>query len=220
MAIKTNNKDIKSVMCPAVNGVRPEAQAVRIYRNNAWVDVWANMKPMIQLSNTITVGDMFVYDDGSMQYTKFCTKNNGVTTGSVAGGGTMIFYLDGEWVNPTITFDWTGGHIYDSGNSVWHTTNTGSISAYHRVKGQTSSGTTTILSTMGITYSGNDFNYQSGSASKTLSGTYDRLGLSITVLSHNTPYSYASSTVSLSNIKIGAQRIGIPLSAEFFKQAY
>lgn len=216
MPIRTNSKDIKSVMCPAVSGVRKEAQAVRIYRNGAWVDVWANMKPMTQLSNTITVGDMFVYADGSMQYTKF--YSNG--TGSVAGGGTMIFYIDGEWTNPTITFDWVGGHLYDSAGYVWHSTNGGSISAYHRVKGATSAGTTTILSRMGIEYTGNDFNYETGSASKTLSGTFDRLGLSITVLSHNTPYSYASSTVSLSNIKIGTQRIGIPLSAEFFKQAY
>ena len=220
MAIKVNQKDIKSVMCPAVSGVRKEAQAVRIYRNNAWVDVWANMKPMTQLSNTITKGQMFVYADGSMQYTRLYSNNNGTVVGSVSGGGTMIFYIDGEWVNPTITFDWVGGHLYDTSGYVWHSTNTGSISAYHRVKGASSAGTTVILSRMGVEYTGNDFNYEEGSASKTLSGTFDRLGLSITVNNLGTPYTYASSTVALSNIKIGTQRIGIPLSAEFFKQDF
>lgn len=210
MAIKTNNKDIKTVMCPAVNGVRPEAQAVRIHNGSAWIDVWSNMKIMTLLSNSITKGQLYVYTDSFSYH-----KSQGSGTGSTAGGGTMIFYVDGEWTNPTITFDFTGGFLYESPEYVWHVTTAGSISIYHRAKGATTAGTTTALSRMGIDYTGNDFDYESGSASKTLSGTFDRLGLSITALSYNNSYSFASTEISVRNVKFGSQKIGFPLSAEF-----
>jgi len=210
MAIKVNQKDIKSVMCPTVNGVRPEAQAVRIYRNGSWVDVWSNMKITTLLSNTITKGQLYVYTDSFSYH-----KSQASGTGSSAGGGTMIFYVDGEWTNPTITFDFTGGFLYESPEYVWHVTTAGSISIYHRAKGATTAGTTTALSRMGIDYTGNDFDYESGSVSKTLSGTFDRLGLSITALSYNNSYSYGGMEISVRNVKFGSQKIGFPVSAEF-----
>ena len=214
MAVRVNKVDIKSVMCPAVNGTRKEAQAVRIHNGTAWVDVWASLKLMTVLSNTINKGSLYAYDDGGIQYSKFYQGG----TGTISGTGTLICYLDGEWTNPTITFDYTGGAMYDSSNNTWNMRSAGTISAYHRVKGSTSTGTTTILSSIGTSQTGNDVNYESGSASKTLSGTFDRIGLQLTINSYSTPYSYGSVTVQLDNIKIGTQSIGFPESAEFYYQ--
>ena len=215
MAIKVNQVDIASVMCPAVSGTRSEAQAVRIHNGTAWIDVWAAIKNMTLLSNTITIGSLYVYSDGAMQYSKF--RQNG--TGTISGSGTIIFYLDGEWVNPTITFDYQGGAMYDSSNNTWNMRSAGTILAYHRVKGATTAGTTSILASIGVTQTSNDVNYESGSASKTLSGTFDRLGLQITINSYSIPYSFGSVLVSLSNLKFGTKRIGFPANAEFFNQA-
>ena len=212
MAIKVNNKDIKSVMCPAVNGVRSEAQAVRIHNGSSWVDVWSSLKIMTLLSNSITTGSLFVYDHGGIQYSK--TYQGG--TGSLSGTGTLTCYLDGEWTNPTITFEYSGGALYDTSNNTWNIRSAGTISAYHRIKGSSSTGTTTILSSVGATQTGNNVDYSSGSASKTLSGTFDRIGLQITINSYSTPYSFGSVIISLSDIKIGTQSIGYPESIEFY----
>lgn len=216
MAIKVNQVDIKSVMCPAVSGVRSEAQAVRIYNGSAWVDVWSSMKLMTLLSNSITKGTLVVYDTGAFQYSKLLSSG----VGTMAGGGTMIFYLDGEWVNPTITFNYTGGVLYEKSTNVYSTTTAGTISIYHRVKGATSAGTTVALSRMGVDYTGSDFEYESGSVSKTLTGTYDRLGLSIAALSYSWSYSFASMIIEVSDVKFGTQKIGFPASAEFSYQDY
>lgn len=211
MAIKVNQTDIKSVMCPAVNGVRSEAQAVRVYNGSAWVDVWANMKTMTLLSNTITKGTFYAYDTGNMQYSKILADG----TGTMSGGGTMIFYLDGEWTNPTISFDYSGGVLYEIATNSYATTSAGYISIYHRVKGASSAGTTAVLQRLGANYSGYDFEYESGSASKTLTGTFDRIGLSITAHSYNWSYNFASMIIELSNVKFDTQQIRFPESAEF-----
>ena len=210
MPIKTNNKDIQRVMCPAVNGVRPEAQAVRIHNGRAWIDVWTSLRLMTLLSNNITKGTLYVQTNGEMQYAK--TMASG--TGTMTGGGTMVFYLDGEWTNPTVTFDYEGAMLYEASSNVYATTSAGSISLYHRVKGG-STGTTTVLSNLGKEYQGDDFNFEMGSASKILSGTYDRLGISITIKSFSASYNYATMSVRVRNLKFGTQNIGFPMSAEF-----
>ena len=210
MPIKTNNKDIKSVMCPAVNGVRKEAQAVRIHNGSSWVDVWTSMKLMTLLSNNITKGTLYAYDDGSMGYSKSMFGGSG----SMSGGGTMIFYIDGEWTNPTITFDYDGNYMYEASSGNYLAGSAGSISIYHRVKGASSAGTTSVLSKIGTDISVND-GVERGSASKTLSGTYDRIGLSITIPSYSGSYSYAVLSLHIRELKIGTSKLGFPLSAEF-----
>ena len=211
MAVKVNQVDIKSVMCPAVNGVRPEAQAVRIHNGSAWVDVWTSLRLMTLLSNNITKGTLYVQTNGEMQYAK--TMASG--TGTMTGGGTMVFYLDGEWTNPTVTFDYEGGLLYEVSSGSYATTSAGSISLYHRIKGATTAGTTTVLSSLGVEYQGDNFNFEMGSASKTLSGTYDRLGISIFIKSFSTYYNYATMSVRVRNLKFGTQSIGFPMSAQF-----
>ena len=217
MAVKVykNNTwvDVQGVKCPTVNGVRSDAQAVRVYRGGAWVDVWTSMKMMTLLSNSISKGTLYVYDDGGIQFAKSMMSG----TGSIAGGGTMVFYLDGEWVNPTITFDYAGNYMYEVSNGNYVAGSAGSISIYHRVKGATSAGTTTVLSKVGTDISIND-GVERGTASKTLSGTYDRLGISITIPSYSGSYSYAVLSLSVEELKVGTTKLGFPMSAEFSYQ--
>lgn len=205
MAIKTY-KNGAWVDVQSVNN----AQAVRVYKDNAWVDVWTSMKLMTLLSNSITKGMFYAYDDGGMQYSKSMMSG----TGSMAGGGTMVFYLDGEWVNPTITFDYAGNYMYEASSGNYVAGSAGSISIYHRVKGATSAGTTSVLSKVGTDISVND-GVERGTASKTLNGTYDRLGISITIPTYSGSYSYAALSLGVENLKIGTTKLGFPMSAEF-----
>lgn len=205
MAIKTY-KNNAWVDIQTVNG----AQAVRVYKGTSWVDAWTSMKMMSLLSNNITKGSLYVYDDGSMSYSKGMFSGSG----AMAGGGTMVFYLDGEWVNPTITFNYTGNYMYDMSNGNYAAGSAGSISIYHRVKGATSTGTTSVLSKIGTDISVND-GVESGTATKTLNGTYDRLGISITIPSYSNGYSYAVLALKVGELKIGTTKLGFPTSAEF-----
>lgn len=213
MAIRTNLKDIKTVMCPAVNGVRSEAQAVRIHNGTAWVDVWTNTKIMSILSSTITKGWCVVSEDNrDIQYHKWM---DGANNGSMAGGGTIIFYLDGLWTNPTITFTWSGSYMYQV-NNLWYVISAGSISLYHRVSGATNAGTTSAVPQVGQTQSGTD-NPQdaSGYYERTLSGTYDRLGLSITVNGFTGTRYGAYLTLFVYDLLFGEQKIGFPDAAAY-----
>jgi hypothetical protein len=213
MAIKVNQKDIKTIMCPAVNGVRKEAQAVRIYRNGAWVDVWSNIKIMTVLSNNITKGWCALSEDKrTIQYHKFM---DGANNGSMAGGGTIVFYLDGLWTNPTITFTWSGSYMYQL-NDLWYVISAGSISLYHRTSGSSNAVTTSAVPQVGTTQAGtNDPQDASGSYEKTLSGTYDRLGLSIYVNGFSGTKYGAYLMLFVSDLMFGGQKIGFPDSVVY-----
>ena len=212
MAVKVNKVDIKSVMCPAVNGVRSEAQAVRIHNGTSWVDAWSSLKIMTLLSKNFTTGQGYTRDNGkaySIDKIMF-----GSDIGTISGSGTIVLYLDGEWVNPTISFSYFGGFLYIV-NDMYYLRSAGSIAAYHRVKGATSAGTTTIMSTIGTNKSDSYLNHDGGDVSKTLTGTYDRLGLSITVSAYTGVFANGFLTIDISNLKFGTQSVGFPTSAEF-----
>ncbi len=214
MAIKTGStwKEIKTVMCPAVNGVRKEAQAVRIHNGTTWVDVWSNIKIMTVLSNNITKGWGAVSED-TRTIGLFKFMDSGV--GSISGGGTIVLYLDGEWVNPTITFDYSGGFSYFAGGN-WIMIAAGGVSIYHRVKGATAAGTTVAKERIGQTQTdANGVDEEVGTYTGTLTGTYDRLGLSITLNSFSGSYSNALMTLNVSNPVFGSQKIGFPASLAY-----
>jgi hypothetical protein len=145
-----------------------------------------------------------------MQYSK--TMASG--TGSMAGGGTMVFCAEGEWVNPTITFNYEGSFMYESSTNTYVAGNAGSISLYHRVKGASSAGTTTVLSKVGKTGT-NNFDVDSGTVSKTLSGTFDRLGISVTVPTYSGNYSFATLILYISDVKVGTKKLGFKRSDAF-----
>lgn len=197
-----NIKDAKMVYCPG----KVEAAAVRVHNGSTWIDVWTNIKIMTLLSNGITGGfsnlatdkrslALYQYQDG--------------TEGSVAKGGTVIVYLEGLWTNPTITFDWRGGFTYATASGTFNSTPSGSISIYHRVSGSSSAGTTIAISDVGKIVSGGvETTY--GSYSKTLNGTYDRIGLSIYLSSFSGTFYNAFMELNVSNFNIGTQKVGFP----------
>lgn len=202
MAIKINNKDITAVYCPG----GAEAQAVRIYNGSAWVDAWTNIKIMTLLSNGITKGASDISKDKRMlQLYKFM---NGSSDGSQSGGGTVIVYLDGLWTNPAISFDYEGGFVYRTSQS--GTTNmvpAGSISLYCRKQGSSSASTTSAISNVG-TINAPDFD--EGSYTTTLSGTYDRIGLSIYMNGFSGTYYDSLMYITVKNFNIGIQKVGFP----------
>lgn len=205
MAIKTNNKDITTVYCPAVNGVRSEAQAVRIHNGSAWVDVWTNIKIMTLQSNTITGGFSDISTD--KRTLSLYQYQNGAE-GSLSGGGTVVVYLEGTWTNPAITFDWRGGLSYFINNTLYAVPS-GNISLYHRVKGASTAGTTTVVSDVGNSGVGITATKE-GSYSGTLSGAYDRIGLSIYLSSYAGTFDNAFMELTVKNFNIGVQKAGFP----------
>ena len=206
MAIKT----YKSGAWVDIKGVN-NAQAVRVHNGTSWIDIWTSMKTMTLLSNSITKGMFYAYDNGSMQYSKSLQYGEG----SMTGGGTMVFYLDGEWVNPTITFDYSGNYMYETSNGNYISSSAGTVAIYHRVKGASSAGTTQVLSKVGVDMS-IDSGVERGSVSKTLSGTYDRLGISFTIPTYSNSYSFMVLMLSIGELKIGSQKLRFPESAEFY----
>lgn len=208
MAIKTNGVDINTIFCPVVNGVRPEAAAVRIYNGTAWTDVWTNIKIMTLLSNGITKGASSITDKNrTLSLYKFM---NGPSDGSQSGGGTIIVYLDGLWTNPAITFDYEGGFTYRTAPDISTTPNmvpAGSISLYCRKQGSSSASTTNAVSNVG-TINASDFD--EGSYSTTLTGTYDRIGLSIYMNSFSGTYYDSLMLLTVKNFNIGTQKAGFP----------
>lgn len=206
MAIKTNGIDINTVYCPAVNGTRSEAAAVRIHNGTSWYDVWTNIKIMTLLSNSITKGISTISADGR---TLGLYKIMDGAIGTQSGGGTIIVYLDGLWTNPAITFDWQGSFTYQAYNGNWNTVSAGSISLYHRVSGATSAGTTTAVSNVGEIVSGGMETF-TGSYSGSLTGTYDRIGLSITMGSFAGTYNSSFMEITIKNLNIGTQKLGFP----------
>lgn len=208
MAVKTNNKDIATVYCPAVNGVRSEAQAVRIHNGTSWIDVWTNIKIMTLLSNGITRGSSSLsIDKRTLQLYKFM---NGSSDGTQTGGGTIIVYLDGLWINPTIVFDYEGGFIYRTTPDISTTSNmvpAGSISLYCRKQGSSSANTVNAVENVG-TINASDFD--EGNYSTTLTGTYDRIGLSIYMNSFSGTYYDSLMLITVKNFNIGVQKVGFP----------
>lgn len=210
MTVKVNKADIKSVMCPAVNGVRSEAQAVRIHNGSTWVDVWNSITYMSLISNSITKGMLSINSADAIQF----SKTAGGSMSTMAGGGTLVFSAEGEWVNPTITFNYEGGLLYEVSSGTYATTTAGSISLYHRVKGSSSASTTAVVPKVG-TDAINNFYLDVGTVNKTLSGTYDRLGLSITIPAYNGSYTFASLSLSINTVAVGTKKLGFKRSDTF-----
>ena len=92
----------------------------------------------------------------------------------------------------------------------------GSVSLYHRVKGATTAGTTTAIERIGQTQTDPDMvEPDEGTYTKTLTGTYDRLGLSITLNAFSGSYTSALMTLNVSNPVFGSQKIGFPASLAY-----
>lgn len=225
MALRTYNSDawgdIEDLKTPEVNNARQSAECAKIYQNNAWEEVWAAIKIMVEKSNNIEYALLQVSDDGTkLDLWKFMDVYDGKTQGTLAGGGTIVFYVDGEWTDPTISFDWAGEMFrYNASSTTWYTASAGSVSLY-TVTASGTEATVSAVDKIGDTASGtegedNHPGTPSGTYTAQLSGTYTRLGLSIKFNGWNGTYYRASNDLTVSNVKFNNTKIGFPKSSEF-----
>lgn len=139
-----------------------EADTAKRYKNSAWEEVWANTK-LLEFTHTMSVACMIANDKWDDDIYMWAEDD----------GGYMLFYIEGNFVNPTISFVYEGGlmRILANGNaqyleaatiSTYTTTSSGSISEGNTVKVGSSSGFTDPTQ-----------------ASFTLNGTFTKVGIKV-----------------------------------------
>lgn len=201
-----------------IDGAWEDCEAAKRVKDGAWAEVWANIKWLTKLSNNITAGMCTVSEGGlEIEFFKFMDAANGY--GTISGGGTMVLYLDGEWTNPTISFDYSGGFSYrtEQGTGNWVLVSAGDISLYSRTTNGTVA-TTKVVSGVGETQTGSNVVDEEGSYEGVLEGTFNRLGLSIYVSSFAGNFYNAASQLNIMNLRINGRKIGFPDSVEFDNQ--
>lgn len=208
---------VESVNKP-VSGAFQECEAVCKPLNGAWQEIWNAIKYLVKKSNTIANGWATLRDNGlTFYYNKY--EDEGGQDGDISGTGALVLYLDGEWEDPSVTFDWEGGFYRSSANlETWYTNNAGSISIYYR-KADGTEGTATAVSRMGQSASGADIDTENetGTYSGTLQGSYNRLGISIEPTGYSSAAGYWSANLDIivKNLKFNNCKIAFPESAKF-----
>jgi hypothetical protein len=201
-------------------GAEVEADGVYTVKNGAEEEVWSAIKVLKELSNTFDNGALYIQESGlKFWYTKDEDYFDGKQYGDISGSGDITFYFEGEWTNPTISFDYEGGGVRSNASmSTWYTMNAGDISIYSRTTSGTET-TTEVVSNVGTSLSGADIDIslEKGSYSTTLTGTFNRLGISIHVTGYNsvTPFYSATIDMKVSNLQFNSTKIAFPESAEF-----
>jgi len=198
-----------------------ECESAKRKKDGAWQEVWSNVKIMTKESDNITTGILQIMNEGlTFDFLKFATAWEGKVAGTLGGGGTIVLYLDGDWTDPVISLDWAGGFIYQASNGLYYIrVSAGSISIYTRTpSGQES--TRTIVSTIGSTLNGAGgvtVDDEQGQYLGTINGTYNRIGLSITISGYGDDL-LGSSSVEITNLLIDGRKVGFPADAAFDRQ--
>ena len=198
------------------SGYWVECEMAERVKNGAWEEVWANLKWLTLLSNSITVGACYVEDENmTLRFLKDMAYVSGNYSGSIAGAGTMVLYVDGKWTNPNISFDYSGGFTFvESGT--YYSTSAGEISVYCR----TTDGTVVTkeaVKQVGEAYEGDTWGTYEGRYEGTIEGTFNRLGLSIYVAGYYASYKYAVLQLIIQNLRINGCKIAFPNNAAFEK---
>lgn len=205
------------------NGYWTDCEAAKRIVDGAWSEIWANIKYMIQLSNSVTKGILTIDDKGlEFDYFRHMGYYSNKWYGSQSGGGAIVFYLDGEWTDPTISFDWSGGFINrNTDTSTWTRISAGQIKIYSRAIGSTEQVYTTAVQTVGSMISNASFvEEEDGSYTGTLTGTFDRIGLSLNIAGYSGNYDSSSTSMVVKNLKLNGRKIGFPESSEFDNQEW
>ena len=176
MAIRTRVSsawtDTEDVQTPVISGARQQAEAVRVMVAGAWQDVWTAIQWMLELENTMTYasGGLGTGTGGTRKWVISCSQNE---------GGLVTYYIEGNFVNPKVTFDWYGmfSYINSTGETVYAPA--GDIDVYYR----NTAGTAAYWHAVPNINAANGNN--EGSYEITLSGTFDRVGFSINLNSWN-----------------------------------
>lgn len=204
-----------------VDGAWGDCDAAKRVIDGAWSEVWANIKIMTELSNELAKGILQIIDDGKT-FNFWKIKDTAYNYGDQTGGGTIVFYLDGEWTNPSISFDWEGGFIYKASAdaTTWIRVSSGDISLYSRTTDGTVA-TTKVVNAVGSTVTGASFvDDETGSYNGTLNGTFNRLGISINIHSFSGSFYNSCMTMILTNLLFDGRKIGFPADSAFDLQEW
>lgn len=206
------------------NGAWVDCESAKRYKDGAWTEIWANVKIMTQTSNTIANGILQILDDGlTFNYFKWKDYYAGTWYGTQEGGGTINFVLDGSWVNPTLSFDWQGGFIYKTSQdgTTWNRVSSGEISIYTKPADGGAGSSTIVVPTVGSTVSAaNSVSDESGSFTRTIYGTFSRIGIGIYVSSFAGDFYNSAMTMIVKNFLVNGQKIGFPASSAFDRQIW
>lgn len=206
------------------NGAWTECKSAKTYKDGAWTDIWGNVKTLTELSNTITKGILQFPNGGlTFEFVKIMDYYGG-SYGTMEGGGDIVFYLEGKWNNPTISFDWSGGFDYKSStdDKTWNRVSAGSIAIYTREDTDYHyERYKTVVDPIGSTLTDQtNLEDDSGSYSSTLVGEYDRVGLRITVNSFAGTFYSSDMIVCIKNLQINGGKVAYPASSAFDNQEW
>jgi len=147
-------------------GAWEECEFARRVISGAWENVWEAIRYMSQMNNTLKSGTIVGYVQGTSS-----GKNDGwgiwyFESGNT-GSGSVTYYLDGDFTNPTISFDYDGFFSSLIGGEFRYAS-VGSLEVYTR----TTSGSESYASAVSsINVPDGHQNY-----STTLNGTFNRVG--------------------------------------------
>lgn len=206
------------------NGYWVECESAKRYKNDAWTEIWANFKWFSLLSNTIDTGACYLNNEGTLiDLYKIMGYQNDKMYGTISGDGKMILYLDGEWTNPTISFNYYGGFMYklnpNDGNG-WYLVSAGTVSLYSRTKDGVEN-ITQAVTQIGETQGQVGYvTMEEKTYTDILEGTYDRIGLVIAPNSFSGTYFNAALEIKLHTVLINGRKVGFPTNAAYDYQEW
>lgn len=151
------------------NGAWDECESAKRYVSGAWEEIWVAMQYMAQLNNTLPSGVIAGYITGAS-----IDKGWGIwyfESGST-GSGSVTYYLEGDFVSPTISFDYDGFFSYTNGSGEKVYASVGKVDLYERLTDGVEI-YTTLLSSIKVTDGYKS--YSSGSYN-----TVNRIGIRFT----------------------------------------
>ena len=155
------------------DGAWQEAESAKRYISGAWTEVWEAIKYMSQMNNTLPSGSIVGAVTGGD------SDREGWAIWFFEGdndGGSVTYFLDGEFVNPSISFDYDGFFSFTPNGTLTYSS-VGKLEVYTRTADGTES----------YTIADNSVEKVEGvdSFSTTLNGTFNRVGFRFTFTNWN-----------------------------------
>ena len=206
------------------DGAWTDCDSAKRYVNGAWSEVWANVKIMTEYKNSLNKGFLAI-SDHRKELTYMKIMDTDPQYGTISGnGGNIAFLIEGPFVDPLLTFRWSGGFIYRQSDGKFIRISAGRVyAAYIDFHGNIvwdateESGTYAEVGSTGIGNTDHDegWIYWQGE------GTYKAIGIAIEPNCFDGKFSNASLTISISNVRLNNKyKIGFPESSEFDYQEW
>lgn len=201
-------------------GAWTECEAAHRNINGAWEEVWSAIDVMYVYSCSLTNGQIEIknrkrsfcfdmYEDREQQY------------GSLTCSGSIMFVIDGNWVNPTFSFDWFGGMNYCNNTySQFFQSDMGTIGmSYRKANGSIiTNGNAVKVGGQERDSSGWCLSY--GSQSWKITDTVSQLRIVFTPRSDLTgTYWNGGAECEIYNVKIDGEQIGFTPDAESYSKS-